>query len=531
MGEIAKRRIGALANPRCIFAIVGLAFYWPLFRRPFVGTLFSERTFDLYSAQFCYFLAMFGVGVVMGILPAAFERILRATGSVPAAVSAAMAGTGAALLLLVPGGSSLSSCLMILGFILLIAGLSGISLRWVSACMGLGCHAPLCLALSYLLSFAIGFIEMTSLPLRWVCIALPVVSALLGVAAMRAPAPVAPAGLTQFAPARPIDPRFLTGILVILVVALMGACCETAAWRSNALGYSTPSYAVYSYILSALIALVLVAIALTARDFDSLWVRASLFLVAVLLVSIGLRSLTAGRLGVPLLVAAQTSARFFLWALLIVRPRPAGKLSSADLGLFFCIDSAASLVTVFIVPTLAGVTQETAGTLALPLALGGTLVLAGTMVALAALVLLKGAAAPSRMAAGGSVAAAGPVSAAAAHGASEPPAPPSQAAAPAPGEGAPAAVPAVGEGAVASAPAAVPASAPAEAGAASQLLESRYGLTAREAEVARCLAQGHSVKRTAQLLFLAPSTVQSYSKTIYRKLGIHSKQELIDLLR
>lgn len=527
MGEIAKKRIGALANPRCILAIVGLAFYWPLFRRPFVGTLFSERTFDLYSAQFCYFLAMFGVGVIMGILPAAFERILRATGPVPAAISAAMAGSGAALLLLVPGGSSLSSLLMILGFILLIAGLSGISLRWVSACIRLGDRAPLCLALSYLASFAIGFVEAASLPLPWVCIVLPVASALVGVAAMRSPAEPPPfaasadsPALTQFAPARPIDPRFLTGILVILVVALMGACCETAAWRANALGYSTPSYAAYSYILSALVAMILVAIALTARDSASLWVRGSLFLVAVLLISIGLRSLTDGRLGVPLLVASQTSARFFLWALLIARPRPAGKPSSADLGLFFCIDSAASLVTLFIVPTLAGVTQETAGTLALPLALGGTLVLAGTMVALAALALLKGTAAPSRMAAGGSVAAAGSVPVATASGAFEPPSLPAEAAA-----SAATAPPAASASALP-----IP-SAPAEAPLSPQLLEDRFGLTAREAEVAQCLAQGHSVKRTAQLLFLAPSTVQSYSKTIYRKLGIHSKQELIDLLR
>lgn len=36
------------------------------------------------------------------------------------------------------------------------------------------------------------------------------------------------------------------------------------------------------------------------------------------------------------------------------------------------------------------------------------------------------------------------------------------------------------------------------------------------------------MKRTAEKLYIAPSTVQSFSKSIYRKMGIHSKQALID---
>lgn len=57
-----------------------------------------------------------------------------------------------------------------------------------------------------------------------------------------------------------------------------------------------------------------------------------------------------------------------------------------------------------------------------------------------------------------------------------------------------------------------------------------HALTAREADVLELLAQGHSQKKISELLYIAPTTVQSHTKAIYRKLGIHTKQELIDLV-
>ncbi|NPD32746.1 hypothetical protein HLV35_05600 [Eggerthellaceae bacterium zg-997] len=56
-----------------------------------------------------------------------------------------------------------------------------------------------------------------------------------------------------------------------------------------------------------------------------------------------------------------------------------------------------------------------------------------------------------------------------------------------------------------------------------------YGLTAREREVAALLHQGRTARKIADALFLSNETVRSYTKSIYAKLGIHSKQELIDL--
>ncbi len=53
------------------------------------------------------------------------------------------------------------------------------------------------------------------------------------------------------------------------------------------------------------------------------------------------------------------------------------------------------------------------------------------------------------------------------------------------------------------------------------------GLTERELDIALLIYRGYSAKKIAEQLFLSESTVKNYSSRIYRKLGIHTKQELI----
>lgn len=59
---------------------------------------------------------------------------------------------------------------------------------------------------------------------------------------------------------------------------------------------------------------------------------------------------------------------------------------------------------------------------------------------------------------------------------------------------------------------------------------SEYNLTERETVVARELARGCSYKKVAETLFLSLSTIQSHARSIYRKCGVNSRQELIDLV-
>lgn len=61
-------------------------------------------------------------------------------------------------------------------------------------------------------------------------------------------------------------------------------------------------------------------------------------------------------------------------------------------------------------------------------------------------------------------------------------------------------------------------------------IEAKYHLTSRESEVFRLLSIGRNVNRISERLSISTSTVKSHTYRIYNKLGIHSQQDLIDLV-
>lgn len=56
----------------------------------------------------------------------------------------------------------------------------------------------------------------------------------------------------------------------------------------------------------------------------------------------------------------------------------------------------------------------------------------------------------------------------------------------------------------------------------------RWGLTERESEVARLLSQGRTLPYIQEALCISAGTAQTHARHIYKKMGVHSKQELID---
>lgn len=54
-------------------------------------------------------------------------------------------------------------------------------------------------------------------------------------------------------------------------------------------------------------------------------------------------------------------------------------------------------------------------------------------------------------------------------------------------------------------------------------------LSSRELEIVRNLLQGRRVTQIARSLFLSPNTVRSHLKSVFRKLGVHSQGELVEL--
>lgn len=65
----------------------------------------------------------------------------------------------------------------------------------------------------------------------------------------------------------------------------------------------------------------------------------------------------------------------------------------------------------------------------------------------------------------------------------------------------------------------------------SRAISSEYALTPRESEVLLELTYGHSSSYIAHVLYISDNTVRTHMKNIYKKLGVHSREELIEVMR
>ena len=63
-----------------------------------------------------------------------------------------------------------------------------------------------------------------------------------------------------------------------------------------------------------------------------------------------------------------------------------------------------------------------------------------------------------------------------------------------------------------------------------ELLAAKYEIDGRAYDVLQLLAKGRTAARIEQELYVSRGTVNTYSHKIYQKLGIHSRQELFDLV-
>lgn len=65
---------------------------------------------------------------------------------------------------------------------------------------------------------------------------------------------------------------------------------------------------------------------------------------------------------------------------------------------------------------------------------------------------------------------------------------------------------------------------------AEETLAREHDLTAREKDILVLIARGATVAETAQKLTISENTVKTHVKRVYGKLGVHSKQEVIDMV-
>ncbi|MDO5117722.1 MAG: helix-turn-helix transcriptional regulator [Eggerthellaceae bacterium] len=62
------------------------------------------------------------------------------------------------------------------------------------------------------------------------------------------------------------------------------------------------------------------------------------------------------------------------------------------------------------------------------------------------------------------------------------------------------------------------------------LLATKYGLTSRQKEILAILAKGHGVDFISQELYISKATVKSHTYTIYKKMGVHTREEVMRLV-
>ena len=63
-----------------------------------------------------------------------------------------------------------------------------------------------------------------------------------------------------------------------------------------------------------------------------------------------------------------------------------------------------------------------------------------------------------------------------------------------------------------------------------EVIADTYLLTERESEILSMLVKGRSFAKISERLFVSENTTKTHVKNIYRKTGVHSKQELMDLV-
>lgn len=64
-----------------------------------------------------------------------------------------------------------------------------------------------------------------------------------------------------------------------------------------------------------------------------------------------------------------------------------------------------------------------------------------------------------------------------------------------------------------------------------QAIADAYQLTDRETEVLTCLSEGWSIPAAAQRLMVSQDTVRTHVKHIYAKIGIHSRDDLVEIIK
>lgn len=489
-----RNSLGHLSGADTLALVLGLTCFWPMMRAPFLGTVFPSGSASSARLAFDVVVVAIGVCVLSGITSRGENPPCRFGGQQALAAGAATAL--GSVMLLAAAYFAPSSALLLLGAAMLGLGFSLLSVAWMRtlAAMPPTCARLACVT-SFPLSFLFGIADFSHEALCLLAIAMPLLSGgALAVFGKRTCGDLEP-WLRQGRECVSSDTYGALAAWAILGVAASG--CVTSLWSCSS-GYSMEPILVLTYVESLVLALALAVIEAlvrseAARSFFGLVTVTLLMVAGVCLCVVFGVSVSLG-----VVSTSRTCFEFCLWV-------AAMRLASRDaraVGLPLVVVFLVAALAGHLLPPLLGVGGEVSPEIAMRAALLCLVVMVVGLVVVACAILARRLRNDSLV-------------------------PSSEI-----GQGA-VFPPADEEDDAANDGVAVVVDETAHDGGrkhGASALGEGFGLTEREAEVALLVSRGNSVKRCSEVLCVAPSTVQSHMKSIYRKMGIHSRQELVDIV-
>lgn len=451
--------------PAALAAIAGMAFWWPFLRNSITGAVFAGYGTGAFAA-----VAVFAVflALVLAALPGGRADRLFAGPAVPAVAAVASAGN------LLVWSEALGPAGLALGVALFSAAGALLPVAWAHLLKRLfgskTREVLLVLLSSYALSFVVGYLSYLPAPLDMIRpVGAPALSgALLYVSGKLSPSPAAP--VTTAASGVSAKGR---GLYACVVAAYLISVVPVGFVQQGSATYEPSSLTFLRDTVNIVIACCLLAATAAAKRYDRLPLVAAVTFASISLAGFVMASAMGSgpfNLGVALISAGTSclSVLVFSFAWSFSRRGP--------------LDMTRSISLLFTIPAHAHALVWSVGVAAL--VDGGTLVYGDFW---GVPCLLVGAALNSCVVAALAIFALG-----------------------------------------------TPAEAPSDTPSTPEetpgviLVAQRYSLTDREKQIVGLLCRGNTFAKIGDVLCLSPSTVQTHAKGIYRKMGVHSKQEVVD---
>lgn len=456
--------------------IVGMSFFWTLPRRSYFQYLFSEWGQTALEQQMYYFIYLFIIvilGMIVALLSFYAPRSIRIKNQWLFMLML-LGSFGGVCIYFAPRIAIFSSAIAAMGAIACAAGFVALTIAWGAQTFKLqGKEMLLCSVLAFLLSFILLTTTSFPNPIPAILpIAAPMISGLFWYFYSKSSSQ----GLTFRTPIdvtySVLKGRLPFGMIGILVLALLiGGVLRGFVYPGSFNDGPVMGPILVNFLSIGLAVLLCLSILFSSHReklFYSMWiVLISVFLAGSLLMSTIHPELSD--FGKAVIIVGRSYLSFFLWVTLLTSAQQAKLPLTFLLGVFYLIPEAlASSLSYFLIPSIMNTTSFSFNDY-----VGVFSIISSLLLIMASLLFLRNRAFQKDDLENNS---------------------------------------------------------DSQRKNAIDELGDESGLTNREKEIMLLVSQGNGVKKIAELLYVSPGTVQTHQKRIYRKMELHSKQDLIDLV-